>query len=81
MHDYSDTEIEMYEEVVGELDFNMPVNTQIPSTVPVASAPTVGTTLYDSIIIDSIEDSMSKLLICSPKPCGPTREMTSYPRH
>jgi len=52
MNNSSDPNVELYSEVVGDLNWNTSVNNQISSTVPVASTPTIGTTLHDPIIID-----------------------------
>jgi len=54
-----DPEVELYEEVVGDLNWDEPVSTSKSSTVPVASAPTTGTILHDpTIIIDSRRQSV-----------------------
>jgi len=53
MYDSSDPEVELYEEVVGDMYLNTPPNTQNLSTVTVAETPTIPSTFHRPTVSDS----------------------------
>jgi len=80
MSDISDDpEVDLYEDVVGDVNWNSPVRIQTSIMVPVASASAKGTALHPSRDVPTIIiDGLSKLLTSySPTPRGPTLETTT----
>jgi len=78
-----DPEVELYEELVGDVNWNSAARIQTSSVVPVASASAKVTALHPSRDVPTIIiDGLSKLLTSySPTPRGLTLETTmSKPR-
>ena len=71
-----DPEVELYEESVGDVNWNSPARIQTSSMVPVASASAKVTALHPSRDVPAIIiDGLSKLLTSySPTPRNPTLE-------
>ena len=62
-HNSDDPEVELYEELVGDVNWNSPARIQTSSMVPVASASAKVTALHPSRDVPAIIiDGLSKLL-------------------
>jgi len=72
-----DPEVQLYEELVGDVTWNSPVRIQTSSVVPLTSASAKGTALHPSCSHNNNNDGLSKLLTSySLTPRGPTLETT-----